>query len=131
MTTDFNVVIPLPEHESDYRRALRDNEPLIVSSLNLMSILPHLNACSLLTEAENDEMRLRDVPEHDKIGKLVGILVRKGEEGFHKFIAALERASDHLTHKTIAETLKQSLKKCKCHIRCLAWHKVHCLFHKQ
>ena len=89
-----------------------ENQSYIIRNLNLMSILPHLNALSLLTEAENEEMQLR-VPEYDKIVKLVTILAKKGEEGFHRFLAALERASDHLTHSVIAETLKQSLRRCE------------------
>ena len=97
------------EGESNHTRALRENQPLIVQNLNLMSILPHLNANSLLTEAENQEMLLTGVTENDKIMRLVSILVKKGEEGFHRFLAALEAASDHPTHKTIAEALISSL----------------------
>ena len=78
-----------------------------------MSILPHLNANLLLTEAENEEMQLINIPEHDRVIKLVTILAKKGEDGFHRFLAALEKASDHLMHSTIAETLKQSLANCK------------------
>ena len=97
------------EGESNHTRALRENQPLIVKYLNLMSILPHLNANSLLTEAENQEMQLPSKTESDKIMSLVTILVKKGEEGFHRFLAALEAASDHPTHKTIAEALTSSL----------------------
>ena len=78
-----------------------------------MSILPHLNANFLLTETENQEMLLTGVTENDKVTRLVSILVKKGEEGFHRFLAALEAASDHPTHKTIAEALKSSLTSCK------------------
>ena len=88
-----------------YQRA---NQQLIVDNLNLLSILPRLNAHSLLTMAENEEMELR-APEREKIMKLVTILAKKGEEGFHRFIAALEEASDHLTHSSLASALKQYL----------------------
>ncbi|CAI8051085.1 NACHT, LRR and PYD domains-containing protein 12 [Geodia barretti] len=96
--------------ESNHIRALRENQPLIVDNLNLMSILPHLNGNSLLTEAENQEMLLIGLTESEKIMRLVAIIGRKGEDGFHRFLAALEAAAaDHPTHKTIAEALERSL----------------------
>ncbi|CAI8051083.1 NACHT, LRR and PYD domains-containing protein 12 [Geodia barretti] len=95
--------------ESNHIRALRENQPLIVDNLNLMSILPHLNVNSLLTEAENQEMLLIGLTESEKIMRLVTIIGRKGEDGFHRFLAALEAAADHPTHKTIAEALERSL----------------------
>lgn len=95
-----------------------------------MSVLPHLNAHLLLTEAENDEMQLRNVLEHDRIMKLVTILAKKGEDGFHRFLAALEKASDHLMHGTIAETLKQSLSRCKyyCIMVLLLYRYITCMY---
>ena len=99
---------------SNYRRALRKNQPLIVKTLNLTSILPHLNANSLLTETENQKMLLTAVTENEKILNLLAILERKGEGGFHRFLAALEAASDHPAHADIAEALRDSLTHCKC-----------------
>lgn len=76
--------------------------------MNLMSILPHLNAHLLLTNAENDEMQMTRVPERERIIKFLTALEKKGEDGFHQFLAALEEASDHLPHCEIAEKLKRS-----------------------
>ena len=101
--------------ESNHIRALRENQPLIVDNLNLMSILPHLNVNSLLTEAENQKMLLIGLTESEKIMRLVTIIGRKGEGGFHRFLAALEAAEDHPTHKTIAEALESSLQNRKLH----------------
>ena len=102
--------------ESNHIRALRENQPLIVDNLNLMSILPHLNGNSLLTEAENQKMLLIGLTESEKIMRLVTIIGRKGEDGFHRFLAALEAAAaDHPTHKTIAEALERSLQNRKLH----------------
>ena len=102
--------------ESNHIRALRENQPLIVDNLNLMSILPHLNVNSLLTEAENQKMLLIGLTESEKIMRLVTIIGRKGEDGFHRFLAALEAAAaDHPTHKTIAEALERALQNRKLH----------------
>lgn len=102
-----------PESMSDYRSILKEKQPYILQNINLMSILPYLNAHSLLTDAENEEMLLKTTPEQDRIMALLKALQKKGEEGFHRFLAALEEASDHLTHRSIAERLKQSLSSCK------------------
>ena len=71
-----------------------------------MSLLPHLNSQQLLSDADNEEMTLGQVPEHDRIIRLLSILQKKGESGFHKFLTALEQASDHTPHHDIAEKLK-------------------------
>ena len=89
------------------------NQPLIVKTLNITSILPHLNANSLLTATENQRMLLTTVTEDEKIMNLLVILERKGEAGFHRFLAALEAASDHPAHADIAKTLRASLNHCK------------------
>lgn len=99
-----------PESQSAYIRALKENQPYIVQHMNLMSILPHLNAHLLLTDAENEEMQMKTVPEREKIIKFLTALEKKGEEGFRKFLTALEEATDQCTHCEIAKKLKQTSK---------------------
>ena len=103
-----------PESESACKRALKENQPYIVQHMNLMSILPYLNAHLLLTNVENEEMQMDVVTESEKIIKFLTALEKKGEEGFHKFLAALEEATDQNTHQEIAKKLKQTLQTSKC-----------------
>ena len=93
--------------ELPYQRILRESEPYMVERINLMSLLPHLNAQGLLTNAENENLQLREVTEYNRALQLLNMLQKKGEDGFRKFIAALLSASDHLSHCQIAERLKQ------------------------
>ena len=79
----------------------------MMERINLTSLLPHLNAQGLLTNAENEELRLREVTEYNRALHLLNMLQKKGEYGFYKFIAALLAASDHLSHDQIAERLKE------------------------
>ena len=85
----------------------------MVQNINLMSLLPHLNAHSLLSDAENQEMQMGTISEYNRILKLLTALVKKGEDGFRKFISSLKQASDHLSHREVAEKLEQYLPHCK------------------
>ena len=89
-----------------YKLILRENQPYLVENINLMSLLPYLNAQHLLSDSEDEELQLRQVPEHDRIIRLLTILQKKGESGFRKFLVALEQASDHTPHHEIAQRLK-------------------------
>ena len=103
-----------PESESACKRALKENQPYIVQHMNLMSILPYLNVHLLLTNVENEEIQMKWVPEDERIIKFLTALEKKGEEGFRKFLAALEEATDQNTHREIAKKLKQTLQTSKC-----------------
>ena len=98
----FHLYLTEPPH----KLALKENQAYLVEHINLMSLLPHLNAQQLLSDAENEEMQLRHVTEHDRIIRLLTIIRKKGERGFRKFLVALEQASDHTPHHEIVERLK-------------------------
>ena len=92
--------------ELPHKLILKENQPYLVEHINLMSLLPHLNAQQLLSDAENEELQLRQVPEHDRIIRLLTILQKKGESDFQNFLTALKQASDHTPHHDVVEKLK-------------------------
>ena len=111
---DSSILSLSTDSEAGYIRALKENQSYIVQRMNLMSILPYLNAHLLLSNVENEQMQMKMVPESERIITFLTALEKKGEEGFCKFLAALEEATDQITHCVIAKRLKQSLQTSKC-----------------
>ena len=76
---------------------------VIMRSLNMGELLPHLIANNLLTQEEYQELnRSKELPQRYF---LLSVLPRKGKNAFKAFLSCLKAEKEHLGHQELVELL--------------------------
>ena len=93
---------------SNLRDVLQSMKSDITSTVQLTYLLPFLRQKRLVTEAEFQQLS-GDGRESDseKNGKLIRIIMGKGEDAYDLFVEALQEEQEHLGHSSLASKLVQ------------------------
>ena len=89
-------------------RALLDCHVILTNSLDVNTILPHMNKYNLLTRPENEKLTNPYNTTSDKVNYLVEILPRKGNGWLDKLICCLKDSTEGTGHSKIIEELQQA-----------------------
>ena len=74
--------------------------------LHLMTLMPLLRNCDLLTVADEDDLMNRQVPPAERANKFVyHILPSKGPRGYRLFIKCLQEEKEHHGHQELVRLL--------------------------
>ena len=92
--------------DPNLRDVLQNLKSDITLTVQLPYLLPFLRQKRLVTETEFQQLS-SDGKESDseKNGKLIRIVIGKGEEAFDLFIEALQEEKEHLGHNSLAKRL--------------------------
>ena len=92
--------------DSDLRDVLQNLKLDITLTVQLAYLLPFLRQKRLVTETEFQQLSSdgREL-ESEKNGKLIRIIVGKGENAFDLFVEALQEEQEHLGHGSLAKKL--------------------------
>ena len=92
--------------DSNLRDVLQNLKSDITLTVQLPYLLPFLRQKRLVTETELQQLS-SDGRESDseKNGKLIRIIIGKGEEAFDLFVKALQEEQEHLGHGSLAKRL--------------------------
>ena len=80
----------------------------ITLTIQLKYLLHYLRLKRLVTEAESQQLSNDGKEtEAEKNGKLIRIIMGKGEEAFDLFVEALQEETEHLGHNNLARKLQE------------------------
>ena len=100
--------------DSNLRDVLQNLKSDITLTVQLPYLLPYLRQKRLVTETELQQLS-SDGRESDseKNGRLIRIIIGKGEEAFDLFVKALQEEQEHLGHSSLAKRLLQEQNRLK------------------
>ena len=85
---------------------IKENYDIILQSLNMNALLPHLLKNDLLTIREYQEIdRDKDVPLRQNEYFLLTVLPGKGRNAFNMFVKCLKAEKRHLGHQDLIKIL--------------------------
>ena len=88
------------------RDILQNLQSDITLTIQLVYLLPFLRQKRLVTETECQQLSSEGrESESEKNGKLIRIIVGKGENAFDLFVEALQEEQEHLGHDSLAKKL--------------------------
>ena len=80
----------------------------LMKSLNVNSLLPHLQCEQLLTSAEVDFLISTQKTNYDKKQYLLSILPSKGENAYERFVRCLSQDTEHSGHADLVKKLTRA-----------------------
>jgi len=93
------------------RDILQNLQSDITLTIQLKYLLHYLRLKRLVTEAESQQLSNDGKEtEAEKNGKLIRIIMGKGEEAFDLFVEALQEETEHLGHNSLARKLQEEKK---------------------
>lgn len=85
---------------------LRQHQPLLVQYIDLDSLIPYLNQQLLLTDDENEILLNLYLSNRKRVLKLLQFVESKGEEGFLRFLRAIESEQEHMGHVELTKLFR-------------------------
>jgi len=95
------------------KKAFQKCSVTIVDNLDVPVILPYLNSHELLTEKDRQMLLNRALTDFEKAENLLGILPRKDDGFFEKFMLCLCQTKSGTGHDNIVKALTTTLKEVK------------------
>ena len=99
--------------DAGLRNILQSEQSAITLTIQLGYLLPILRKRRLVTEQEYQQLSNEKESDSEKNGKLVKIIIGKGESAFDLFIEALQEEQEHLGHSSLAKKLLDEKKRLK------------------
>ena len=99
--------------DAGLRNILQSEQSGITLTIQLTHLLPILRQKRLVTEPEFQQLSSDKESDSEKNGKLIRIIIGKGENAFDLFIAALQEEQEHLGHSSLARKLMDEKKRLK------------------
>ena len=99
--------------DAGLRNILQSEQSGITLTIQLSHLLPILRKKRLVTEPEFQQLSSDKESDSEKNGKLIRIIIGKGEDAFDLFIEALQEEQEHLGHSSLARKLMDEKKRLK------------------
>lgn len=92
-----------------FRDLIQECSYELLNSLNVDSLLPHLQKERLLTHEEFEALIHPLKTSHEKKNILLSILPTKGENAYERFLTCLTNSDDHSGHSYLVKLLTSIL----------------------
>ena len=95
--------------ERRHNKIISEHSEVIVRTLNLQCLLPHLKKRRLVTEEESQQLRQQHYKTSlERNEEFLQILKSKGSKAFSLFVEALVGEKDHLGHEDLVRILSEA-----------------------